>query len=207
MEEISIKHKKCTKCKQTLDVNLFCINNSAKDGYNFRCKSCINNDPEVRKSSKESYLKHRDKTLTKNRIYEKTEEYKTKRRERENTKWKENPQYRIRKILRNRIYKLFKTTRTRKSYKNIEYLDCSIEYYKQFLEKQFYPEMNWSNHGKIWEIDHIKPCSEFDLTIEKEQFKCFNYLNTIPLFKTTAIAKSFGYKDIIGNRDKRNTII
>lgn len=42
-------------------------------------------------------------------------------------------------------------------------------------------EMNWNNHGEVWEIDHIIPCSNFDLTKEEEQKKCFHYLNTQPL--------------------------
>ena len=49
------------------------------------------------------------------------------------------------------------------------------------------------------------PCDTFDLTIEEEQYKCFNYTNTQPLFKTTEIAESFGYIGYIGNRDKNKS--
>jgi len=73
---------------------------------------------------------------------------------------------------------------------------------KLYLEKQFLPEMNWENHGNIWEIDHIKPCANFDLTDIKQQQECFHYTNLQPLFKTTEIAESFGYTDQIGNRNK-----
>ena len=62
--------------------------------------------------------------------------------------------------------------------------------------------MTWENHGKIWEIDHILPCASFDLTILEEQKKCFHYTNMQPLFTTTEIAKSFGYIDQIGNKNK-----
>jgi hypothetical protein len=44
--------------------------------------------------------------------------------------------------------------------------------------------MNWDNHGLIWEVDHIIPCSSFDLTIEDNIYKCFNYKNTQPLYKS-----------------------
>ena len=64
--------------------------------------------------------------------------------------------------------------------------------------------MSWDNHGDIWEIDHILPCSSFDLTKLEEQQKCFHFSNHQPLFKTTQIAESFGYKDEIGNRNKKN---
>lgn len=49
---------------------------------------------------------------------------------------------------------------------------------------------------------HIKPCFSYDLTDSKQQQECFNYKNLQPLFKTTKIAKSLGYENYIGNRDK-----
>ena len=90
---------------------------------------------------------------------------------------------------------------------SLYYLGCSIEEYKLYLEQQFLPEMNWNNYGKIWEIDHIIPCISFNLTILDEQLKCFNYINTQPLFKTTKIAESFGYVNYIGNRNKGDKIL
>ena len=35
--------------------------------------------------------------------------------------------------------------------------------------------MNWDNYKIVWEIDHIIEVSKFDLTIEDNQYKCFNY--------------------------------
>jgi hypothetical protein len=67
--------------------------------------------------------------------------------------------------------------------------------------------MTWENHGMVWEIDHIKPCSSFDLTDLKQQQECFHFLNQQPLFKTTQIAESFGYNNHIGNRNKGNSFI
>ena len=78
---------------------------------------------------------------------------------------------------------------------------------KQHLESQFKPEMNWENHGKIWEIDHIKPCISFDLTNIEQQKQCFHYTNLQPLFKTSELAESFGYINEIGNRNKSKNII
>jgi len=53
-------------------------------------------------------------------------------------------------------------------------------------------------------IDHIIPCSSFNLIILEEQQKCFHFTNHQPLFKTTEIAKLFGYSYQIGNRNKSN---
>jgi len=72
------------------------------------------------------------------------------------------------------------------------------------LEQRFKLEMTWENHGILWEIDHIKACSNFDLTKLEEQKQCFHYTNLQPLFKTTEIAEQHGYTNEIGNRNKGN---
>ena len=93
-----------------------------------------------------------------------------------------------------------------KYYKTEKLIGCTIEEYKLHLKKHFKPGMNWDNHGTIWEIDHIIPCSSFDLTKKEQQLKCFNYTNVQPLFKTTAIAESLGYENEMGNRNKLNKL-
>ena len=48
--------------------------------------------------------------------------------------------------------------------------------------------MTWKNYGE-WHIDHIKPCSKFNLTDEEEQKKCFNYKNLQPLWASENTSK------------------
>ncbi len=62
----------------------------------------------------------------------------------------------------------------------LEYIGCSIEELKQHLANKFTDGMSFDNYGK-WHIDHIKPCSAFDLSKLEEQEKCFNYTNLQPL--------------------------
>jgi len=57
----------------------------------------------------------------------------------------------------------------------------NVEFVWAYLEKQFKPGMTRKNHGK-WHIDHIIPCSSFDLTKPEEQAKCFHYTNLQPLW-------------------------
>ena len=58
----------------------------------------------------------------------------------------------------------------------------SIEYLRMHLESQFEDWMSWENHAiDTWHIDHIIPCAAYDLSIEENQFKCFNYRNLRPL--------------------------
>ena len=117
-------------------------------------------------------------------------------------KYNIDPIFRLKLTLRNTLKNKIKAKGIRKYKSSLKLVGCSIQELKQHLESKFFPEMNWENHGTIWEIDHIKPCASFDLTQEEEQNKCFYYTNLQPLFKTTDIAKSFGYIDQIGNRNK-----
>ena len=77
-----------------------------------------------------------------------------------------------------------------KSQSSIDYLGCTIQEYKTYLEPMFTLEMNWDNYGTYWEIDHIKPIASFDLNIEENLYICFHYLNTQPLEKTQNREKS-----------------
>lgn len=64
-----------------------------------------------------------------------------------------------------------------------DYLGASIDETRGHLESLFKPGMTWGNH-KIdgWHIDHIVPCSCFDLTDPDQQKKCFHYTNLQPLW-------------------------
>ena len=84
----------------------------------------------------------------------------------------------------------------------MDLIGCTSDELKNYLESKFLPTMTWDNYGKYWHIDHIIPCSLFNLIDEEEQKKCFHYTNMQPLFTTTEIAKSFGYIDQIGNKNK-----
>ena len=72
--------------------------------------------------------------------------------------------------------------RADKTYPIFKYLGCTIEEFKKHIADQFKPGLSWDNWGKnTWNIDHIKPCSHFDLTKESERYLCFNYKNQQPL--------------------------
>lgn len=66
--------------------------------------------------------------------------------------------------------------------------NCTVEFFIEYIAKQFQPGMNWSNHGE-WHIDHIKPCSKFDLTDPEQQKECFHYSNLQPLWAVDNIKK------------------
>lgn len=163
------------------------------------------------KNNKENYNKYQN-NYKKSNGYKSQKLYNNKNKKalleksyiRRNNKIKKDISYKLRLRISTDICNRLKKILKNKTNTSLEYLGCDFLQYKIYLESLFYPEMNWENWGKIWEIDHIKPISKFDLTIEDNIFKAFNYQNTQPLFKTTEIAESFGYIDQIGNRNKNN---
>lgn len=117
-----------------------------------------------------------------------------------------DPQHRLKKSIQSSLNFNLKKYNTKKVDSTINYLGCNTSDYVEYIENLLFPEMTWENYGEIWEIDHILPISRFDFTINEEIYKAFNYINTQPLFKTTEIARSFGYMNQIGNRNKYNNI-
>jgi hypothetical protein len=76
----------------------------------------------------------------------------------------------------------------------MEYLGCSIEKLREHLEKQFTAGMSWENQG-IWHVDHVRPCSSFNLATEEEKHKCFHYTNLQPLWGDENMSKNASYDE------------
>lgn len=193
----------CKKCMK-LDCNNYYKNNKEKillqkkEYYNKNKEKISMKDKKYREKNIEKILiyhkkynkynkvrrkKYREKN--KERIASYIKEYYKKNRNKINRYIRERKMYdmgfKIMTNLRRRIHKVLKGER---KYKKIMCLvGCSIEELKQHLENQFQKGMTWSNYGlKGWVIDHIKPCSLFDLSKESEQKKCFSYKNLQPLW-------------------------
>lgn len=62
-------------------------------------------------------------------------------------------------------------------------MGCNAVQYAKYMEDQFRDGMTWDNFAKVWEVDHIKPLSKFDLTDDAQFRECVHYLNTRPLLK------------------------
>ena len=72
----------------------------------------------------------------------------------------------------------------------------SLQEFKDHIEKQFHPYMNWNNYGQ-WHIDHKEPKAKFNYeTIGCEEFKkCWSLDNLQPLWKQDNLKKvSNGFK-------------
>jgi hypothetical protein len=210
--------KECIKCNKKQNYNEFYKSTKHKDGYFNICKKCNKQKYlSCRKEKIEYQKKYKENNLEKISSYNKEwrkknkeyfqeyyKEWREKNKEKINEynkkQYKENIQYKLKNILRSRFYSILKKDKKETSILNL--IGCSISNLKSHIEKQFLPEMNWDNHGKVWEIDHIKPCIIFDLTDPKQQQECFHFTNLQPLFKTTEISIHYGYENQKGNRNK-----
>jgi len=83
-----------------------------------------------------------------------------------------------------RIIKI--STKFVKNKHTVEYLGCSIEYYKNFIFSKMTSEMNIDNIH----LDHIKPVSSFNLDDENDLMECCHYTNFQPLLIKDNLKKS-----------------
>lgn len=133
-----------------------------------------------------------DKVREWNRKRQKKTEYVKKLREYRKNKRKNDVQYRMASLLRTNLNKIVNRIKngacSSKSIILARYVGCDILYLKEHIEGQFKDGMTWGNHGE-WHIDHIKPLSSYDLTIEDERMHAMSYLNLRPLWAIENIVK------------------
>lgn len=106
-----------------------------------------------------------------------------KRRVREKGKPKSN-HVRIKNRLSNRLRELLQRRGLQKTSSITKYIGFSPKEMLAHVEKQLDgTDMNWSNYGVFgWHLDHIIPCSYFDMTNEEHLVVCFNWRNIRPLW-------------------------
>jgi len=97
-----------------------------------------------------------------------------------------DPQFKLRNILRSRLHTALKGNK--KVGSAVTDLGCTIEFLKQYLESKFSPGMSWENHGE-WHVDHIVPLVAFDLTDRDQLVKACHYTNLQPLWREDNLRK------------------
>ena len=206
-----MKTKVCTKCKVEKELSEF-HKSKGKYGVNSRCKVCIKN------YDKERYQQNREAILEHQKEYQK--EYSQKPEVREHRRksrkeWYHRPEvkehrckyqseYRKRRYNSDTNYKIRVNLRSRilaalngnsKSASTLELIGCTVEFLKEYLASQFQEGMSWDNYSfDVWHIDHIRPCSSFDLTDPQQQKECFDYTNLQPLWAFENMSKGAKYE-------------
>lgn len=112
-------------------------------------------------------------------------------------RYQNDPQFKVRSLLRNRVRAALKAQNTIKHQDTMGLLGCSIPEFRRHIESQFDEGMSWKNHGvyknggpRRWHIDHIRPCRSFNLLDENEQKECFHFTNQQPMWALENIRKS-----------------
>jgi hypothetical protein len=113
-------------------------------------------------------------------------------RESNSERWRElqrkqrnTPEGKIASNLRHRLREFLRAT---SSHISADF-GCSPKQLRAHIESQFTRRMSWDNYGE-WHVDHIVPCSAFDLTRLTQMRLCFNWQNLRPTWAAENLAKS-----------------
>jgi len=202
------------RCNETKETSMFYKNKHKTDGLQGYCKLCM------KKENKKNYINHKDTWDERTKIYNKNDSNKKYRREWAKNKYDTNEEhrqqciknavnyerkmldtnieYKIKHVLRTRLWHALKNQKADKKYRTKQLTGCELPFLKGYLEAKFVEGMTWENHGE-WHLDHIKPCCSFDLKEEEEQKKCFHYTNLQPLWAADNLSKGGKYEASIEN--------
>jgi hypothetical protein len=143
--------------------------------------------------SKEWYQKNKEKKKTQRKEWyqENREAIKERRSKRRKEQYNSDPNYKLSCLLRSRIYETLKAVNASKNHRTNELIGCTISEARLYLESLFEKGMTWENNTHDgWHIDHIIPCTYFNLNDIEEQKKCFHYTNLRPLWASENLSKS-----------------
>lgn len=152
----------------------------------------------ARAEAMSAYQKRRRQAMTlderraaRRRVYEKyhDDRYRAKSAEYMRTKRRTDVNFAIAERLRARIKSASRNAGAKKSAGTMLLTGCSAEDLRKWLESQFVENMNWDNRSK-WHIDHVIPCSVFNLSDSQQQAVAFHYTNLRPVWSTQNLQKS-----------------
>jgi hypothetical protein len=172
--------KKCSSCGQAKNLKEFKNEKRNVDGKMGQCRKCVNSIRRARRARNITHCQVKEAEYNKKQVdsgYCNNYYHRTR-----------TPQNRLimsfRSLLRRCLKGQIKKSKTK------DYLGCTLDEIKIYLEKQFTKEMNWENYGTYWQVDHIIPCKAFNFSDDEQIKKCYHYSNLQPLPKSVNISKS-----------------
>ena len=185
-KEIGDFIKKCGMCKPCRTVhrkqyrkdNLEAFKEKGKKHYEKQRKT-------KREQQKEYYQKNKEKIQAQRTTFREDNPEHHKKQQRK--AYMNNLDKRLGIVYRNRVRSELGSG---KGYSKM--LGCSIDILKRWFEFNFEYDGDycWDNFGDVWEIDHVIPCCNFDMSDENMVSKCFNWENTKPLSKSKNRSKN-----------------
>lgn len=178
---IVLTERVCKECKNTKPITDYYVSKRSKNGYTTSCKVCYNvhvnsvkkNNPLKYKTKQSDYKRNNRKNIN---LYNRN-------------KYANDINFKLSSSLRSRLRQALLCAKNNKLASTMSLLGCDIIYFRSWIEFQFEEWMNWENYGQ-WELDHVLPCSMFDLSKKSEQEKCFHWSNIRPLKKESNNSKS-----------------
>ena len=187
----------CKECKKSVakkeyEKNKVRILNYQKEYYK-------ENTNEIKVRVKKDYLeKQKDKLNYQKEYYQQNinkkleyakqyrQDNKKNRNKYESNRKQNDPIYKLKHLVRNRISKFLTIKRLNKKHTTFELVGCSPSELKLFLEQRFTDGMSWDNQGE-WHIDHKIPLAS--AKTEEELYKLCHFTNLQPLWATENIKK------------------
>lgn len=191
MEEVETK--RCTKCPEEQNIKPISEFYVCKKGIRSSCKKCDNATSRAYKAKSKEHIssynkeykkEHRDEISVYNHNYNKENREAITERQRITRKIRLCADFNffIATSLRLKLYRFIKSKGT--LYREIvSIIGCDYDELELWLRYLFNDRMNFGNYGTYWTIDHVYPCSKYDLTIEENIYECFNWRNLRPLKK------------------------
>lgn len=169
----------CSDCKIEKDIEKdFYKWKSNSSGKRFICKECesVRGKRYRQANPEKEKIRRRNKYLRrKNAEIKKDSEYKKRRS-------LEDPSYKLLRSLRDRHSKAVKNAGANKSFRTTDLLGCDAKFLKSYFESLFKDDMNWSNYGTLWNIDHIYPLSKVDWQNKEQVAMVCSYKNLMPQY-------------------------
>ena len=197
----------CKECSKIKNRNSYRKHKEKRKTYERRYS--IDNKIKISERAKNYYRNNREKIQrykrqwqknNSDRLSKKQKQYRmdhlVERREYERNRKNNDLNYRILNNLRSRLYYAFKSQGAKKCEHTTQLLGCSIDELKQHIRSQFLNGMTFDNYGKgnkKWSIDHIRPCSSFDLSDFEQQKLCFHHANLKPMWNLDNFSKNSFY--------------
>jgi hypothetical protein len=202
----------CSKCNQDKPISDFWKCKTARGGRRPDCNACGKKQrkdheakPEIKAARSAFYKKrHVEEKEKRNQYHQKwyeaklkdkgkgDPEYYKKYRDMVNKAQRERGErdsmFKIKRNLCRVMHKFFK-----KDQSTFDIVGCTATFLNEWinfnLELQTQRTMTLDNYGKIWHIDHVIPCTSFDLSNINGQKHCFNWANLRPMIASENIIK------------------
>lgn len=151
------------------------------------------NAEKIASGKRKYYFANKTKIQAYKKKYSKDPKNKARRSENHKNRYKNDIEYKMRRIFSSMIWRCLKNNNSSKNNQScVPYLQYTVQQFINHIESLFDPWMNWNNYGKYnlathdknptWTLDHIIPQSDLPFkTMEEDNFKkCFALSNLRP---------------------------